>query len=39
MRAVGHLVDEALPVLAFLVYVVVEAVVIYTLLRWAGALG
>jgi len=30
--------DEALPFLAFLVYVAVEAVVIYGMLRWAGAI-
>ncbi len=30
--------DEALPVLAFLVYLAIEAVVIYGMLRWSGAL-
>ena len=38
MRAVWQLVDEALPVLAFLAYLAVEAVVIYAMLRWAGAI-
>lgn len=38
MKAFWEFVDGALPVLAFLVYVAIEAVVIYGLLRWAGAI-
>lgn len=38
MRQVWQFVDEALPVLAFLVYVAVEAIVIYGMLRWVGAI-
>ena len=35
---VAQIVDEVLPVLGVLVYVLVEVGVIYLLLRWAGAL-
>ncbi len=38
MRALREVVDEFLPLLAFLAYVLVEAVVIYAMLKWAGAL-
>lgn len=38
MRTFWQIVDEVLPVLAFLAYVLVEAAVIYGLLKWAGAL-
>jgi hypothetical protein len=38
MKAVWKTLDELLPLLAFLVYVAVEAVVICGMLRWAGAI-
>lgn len=38
MKAVWQILDELLPLLAFLVYVAVEAAVIYGMLRWAGAI-
>ncbi len=38
VRLLSQIVDEVLPTLAFLVYVLVEAVVIYGMLKWTGAL-
>ncbi len=38
MRTLSQILDEVLPALAFLVYVAVEAAVIYGLLKWSGAL-
>jgi hypothetical protein len=37
MKALSHILDELLPALAFLVYVLVEAAVVYGLLKWTGA--
>lgn len=37
MRALREVVDAMLPLLGFLAYVLVEAVVIYGILKWAGA--
>lgn len=37
MRALRKVMDDLLPFLAFLAYVLVEAVVIYAMLKWAGA--
>jgi|GEM_PF-1674045 hypothetical protein len=37
MRALREVMDDLLPFLAFLAYVLVEAVVIYGILKWAGA--
>ncbi len=37
VRLIAQCVDEVLPTLAFLVYVAVEAAVIYGMLRWVGA--
>ena len=38
VRVLSQILDEVLPALAFLVYVVVEAAVIYGMLKWTGAL-
>ena len=37
MRVLREVVDDLLPLLAFLAYVLVETVVIYAMLKWAGA--
>lgn len=37
MRSLREVVDDLLPFLAFLAYVTVEALVIYGMLKWAGA--
>ena len=38
VRLLSQIVDEVLPTLAFLVYVMVEEAVIYGMLKWTGAL-
>ena len=38
VRVLSQIVDEILPTLAFLVYVMVEGAVIYGMLKWSGAL-
>ncbi len=38
VRAVRQFMDDVLPVLAFLLYLAVEGLLIYGLLKWAGAL-
>jgi hypothetical protein len=37
MRALREVVEELLPFFAFMAYVLVEAAVIYAMLKWAGA--